>query len=428
MALVQQHFDSDSIEDVPEAVRAALGQTGIAAKIKPEQQIAVTAGSRGTANIAAVTRTVVDYILACGARPFILPAMGSHGGATAEGQQALLTHFGITETAIGCPIRSTMDVVQIGRTPDGLAVFLDGYASRADHIIVVNRVKPHTKFEGSIESGLMKMMAFGMGKHRGAALYHQAAIRFGLGHVIETVSAVVLARTPILCGIGLVENGYDQTAIVSAAAPNELVAMEKTLLKEARRRMARIPFAKIDLLIVDEIGKNISGTGMDTNVTGVNRDILGTFSAAPHTRRLFVRDLTPASEGNALGIGLADFTTTRLVNKIDRMKTYINCLTGISPEKGAIPMYFDTDRECLEAAVNCLGLTDAENIRIVHIRNTLNLEQISVSKAYLAEIENNDTLKVIGPWQPLPFGADGNLQTPFTGGSGKRKLPGNIQS
>lgn len=414
MALVQQEFDSDSIEDVPAAVRVALEQAGIAERIKPDQQIAITAGSRGITNIAAIIRTVVDYILTCDAHPFIFPAMGSHGGATAEGQQALLAQFGITESTMGCPIRSTMDVVQIDLTQDGLPVFLDKYASRADHIVVVNRVKPHTKFEGSIESGQMKMMAFGMGKHRGAALYHQSAIRFGMGRVIETVSKVILTQTPILCGIGLVENGYDQTAIIRAAASNELVEMEKTLLKEARLRMARIPFEKIDLLIIDEIGKNISGTGMDTNVTGVNRDILGTFSTTPHTRRLFVRNLSPASEGNALGIGLADFTTTRLVNKIDRKKTYINCLTGISPEKGAIPMYFDTDRECLEAAFTSLGLPDAENVRIVHIPNTLNLEQISVSKAYLKEIEHNGTLEIISPWQPLPFEPDGNLQTPFT--------------
>lgn len=409
MALVQQEFDSDSIEDVPAAVRVALEQAGIADQIKPDQQIAITAGSRGITNIAAIIRTVVDYILTCDAHPFIFPAMGSHGGATAEGQQALLAQFGITESAMGCPIRSTMDVVQIGQTLDGLAVFLDDYASQADHIIVVNRVKPHTKFEGPIESGLVKMMAFGVGKHRGAALYHQAAIRLGMGRVIETVSEVVLTQTPTLCGIGLVENGYDQTAIISAAASNELVEMEKTLLKEARQRMARIPFEKIDLLIIDEIGKNISGTGMDTNVTGVNRDILGTFSTTPHTRRLFVRDLTPESEGNALGIGLADFTTTRLVNKIDRRKTYVNCLTGISPEKGAIPMFFDTDRECLEAVFTSLGLPDSENVRIVHIRNTLNLEQISVSKAYFTEIEHNDTLKIISPWQRMTFRSDGTL-------------------
>jgi hypothetical protein len=413
MALVQQKFNSDSIADVPAAVRAAMEQVGIANQIKPDKQIAITAGSRGITNIAAIIGAVADYIGTCGAHPFIFPAMGSHGGATSEGQQALLAQFNITESAMGCPIRSTMDVVQIGQTPDGLAVFLDEYASRADHLIVVNRVKPHTKFEGPIESGLMKMLAFGIGKHRGAALYHQAAVRLGMGRVIETVSKVVLNQTPILCGIGLVENGYDQTSIVGAATPDDLVEMEKALLKEARRRMARLPFEAIDLLIIDEIGKNISGTGMDTNVTGVNRDILGTFSSEPRTRRLFVRDLTPESEGNALGIGLADFTTARLVNKIDRKKTYINCLTGISPEKGAIPIYFDTDRECLEAALTTLGLPDAEQVRVVHIRNTLNLEQISVSKAYLAEIEHYDTLKIISSWEPLAFRSDGNLQSPF---------------
>jgi len=306
-----------------------------------------------------------------------------------------------------------MEVDEIGKTRDGLSVFLDRFARGADHIIVINRVKPHTKFEGPIESGLMKMMAIGMGKHTGARLYHQAAVGYGMTRVIETVGRVVMENAPVLCGLGLVENGYDRTAIIRAVLPENLAEAEKKLLDEARRRMARIPFADIDLLIIDEIGKNISGTGMDTNVTGVNRDILGTFNAEPRTRRLFVRDLTPETEGNALGIGFADFTTTRLVEKIDRQKTYINCLTGISPEKGAIPMHFETDRECIEAAIHCLGMVTPETLRIVHIRNTLSLETLNVSRAYLPEIQRNNALEIIGKWQPMAFGADGNLITPF---------------
>jgi hypothetical protein len=421
MILVQQTFDRTTVKDIPGAVAAELERIGVRSKVKSGQKVAITAGSRGIANIALVIKAVADFMKGCGAEPFIFPAMGSHAGATAEGQKALLATYGISEKSMGCPILSTMEVDEIGRNPDGLPIFLDKYARTADHIVVVNRVKPHTKFEGPIESGLMKMMAIGMGKHHGADLYHKACVQFTMNRVIETVGLVVMAKSPVLCGLALVENGYDQTAIVRALLPEELFEEEKKLLLEARRRMARIPFPDIDLLIIDEMGKNISGTGMDTNVTGVNRDILGTFSTEPRTKRLFVRDLTPESEGNAVGIGLADFTTTRLVKKIDRKKTYINCITGISPEKAAIPMYFDGDRECVETAINCLGMVKPEEVRIVHIRNTLMLEKLSVSKAYQPEIEKLPELKIIGQWQPLAFGPDQNLISPFSDQTGGQR-------
>lgn len=413
MAVIEQTFDPFRIADVPAAVRGELDRLGIRGDIGGGRTVAITAGSRGISDIAAVLRAVVAFVASCGGRPFIFPAMGSHGGATAEGQRHLLAGYGITEAAMGCPIESTMAVDEIGRTPDDLPVYIDRCAGAADHIVVVNRVKPHTKFEGPIESGLMKMMAIGAGKHEGAKLYHRASVPLGMGRVIETVGRVVMEKAPVLCGLGLVENGYDRTALIRAARPAGLEAMEKELLVEARRRMARIPFAEIDLLIVDEMGKNISGTGMDTNVTGVNRDILGTFSSEPRTRRLFVRDLTPETEGNALGIGFADFTTRRLVEKIDRHKTTVNCLTGISPEKGAIPLYFDTDRECIEAAVHCLGMTTPEALRIVHIRNTLCLTELCVSRACLEGVETRQSLTIATPWRPMAFTEGGDLISPF---------------
>ena len=340
--------------------------------------------------------------------------MGSHGGATADGQKALLAGLGITASTMGCDIRSATDTDRIGTTEDGVPVFADRRARMADHLIVVNRVKPHTKFEGRIESGLMKMMAIGIGNIDGARQCHQAAVRLGMDRVIETVGETVLSELPVLCGLGLVENGYDRLALIQALAPEDIPDRERALLLQAREKMAKIPFGDIDLLIVDEMGKNISGTGMDTNVTGVNRDMLGTFATGPRTRRLFVRDLTPETAGNAMGVGFADFTTTRLVEKIDRQKTYVNCLTGISPEKGAIPMYFDTDRECIEAAIRCLGMETAEGLRLVHIKNTLYLEKISVSQAYAEVVEKSDSLQVIGEWSPMIFDAEGNLISPFS--------------
>lgn len=413
MALIEQTLDAEQISDIHETVFMALDSIQIRDKVRTGHRVAITAGSRGIADIDHVTRAVVDYMKDCGARPFIFPAMGSHAGASAEGQTNLLGGYGITETAMGCPIHSSMDVDDIGQTPDGLSIVADRFARNSDHIVVINRVKPHTKFEGPVESGLMKMLAIGMGKHEGAKRYHQAAVRLGMGEVIQTVGEVILEKLPVLCGLGLVENGYDQLATIRGVPSNAMVQHEKELLIEARKRMARIPFSVIDLLIVDEMGKNISGTGMDTNITGVNRDILGTFSSDPRAKRLFVRDLTPETKGNAIGIGLADFTTTRLINKIDRQKTYINSLTGISPEKAAIPMYFDTDRECMDAAIQCLGMVPADELRVVHIKNTRSLKKLNVSMAYNNEIQKNVSLKMIGEWKNMSFNPEDNIRSPF---------------
>lgn len=412
MALIEQAFDPERIGDVHGGVFRELERIGARTNLATGEKVAITAGSRGIAGIAGVIRAVVDYVSSCGAVPYIFPAMGSHGGGTADGQVSVLASLGITESAMGCGIRSTMQTDEIGRTADDLPVFADRWARSADHLIVVNRIKPHTKFEGPIESGLMKMLAIGVGNREGARHCHKASVQLGMNRVIQTVGSTALSKLPVLCGIGLVENGYDQLAIVRALEPDDIFDQEKELLVQARKKMARIPFSEIDLLIVDEMGKNISGTGMDTNVTGVNRDILGTFTSAPRTRRLFVRDLTPESEGNALGVGFADFTTTRLVQKIDRQKTYINCMTAISPEKGAIPMYFDTDRECIEAAIRCLGADTAEDLRLVHIRNTRSLQRLSVSKIFSDEIEENDGLTILGGWSPMAFDDAGNIIPP----------------
>jgi hypothetical protein len=413
MAIVRQSFDTQRIADISKKIDAEMHKIRFQEKIIPGQSVAITAGSRGIADIARVVQLVAANLKMAGAKPFIFPAMGSHGGATAKGQERLLAGFGITRSETGCPVRSSMEVDEIGHTADGLPVFVDRLARGADHLVVINRVKPHTKFEGPIESGMVKMMAVGMGKHKGAETVHRASVRFGMGHVVQSIGKVVLEKMPFLFGVGLVENACHQLAEIRFVSPDSLFEEEAGLLALARRKMARIPFSDIDLLIVDEMGKDISGTGMDTNITGVNRDILGGFSSLPRTKRLFVRDLTPQTGGNALGIGFADFTTARLVRKIDREKTTINCLAGISPEKGAIPLYFDTDRECLEAAVHCLGTPPPDALRIVHIRNTRYLENLSVSKAYQKEMNKNDTLEQISDWAQLSFDEQANLISPF---------------
>lgn len=409
MMRVRQSFDRTAIADIPATVRAELKKIGLERRLLPGQRIGLTGGSRGVANMALVLKTVVDVLKSLGARPFIFPAMGSHGGATAEGQRAMLAHYDVTEAFTGAPILASMETVEISRTPDRVPVYIDKHAFAADGIIVINRIKPHTKFKASIESGLMKMMAIGMGKQKGAEYYHKASIQHTFPKIIVDAGREVMKKAPVLCGLGLVENGYDQTAVIAAVLPAELEEREKELLVLAKRMMPRLPFNDIDLLIIDEMGKNISGTGIDPNITGRNRDILGVFPHPVNVKRLFVRDLTSSSGGNATGIGFADVTTRRLVEKIDRTATYMNCITGISLEKAAIPMHFDTDQECLRVALGSLGLIPPEKSRVVRIKNTLQLDEVEVSEIHGDELRGRTDLEVLAGPYPLAFDAQGNL-------------------
>ncbi|GFM35680.1 lactate racemase domain-containing protein [Desulfovibrio psychrotolerans] len=416
LAPVLQQFDNTCIDDVRTAVCTAVtalreDAAGGMRPVVPGQTVAITAGSRGIDRIAEVTAALVEACRRMGLEPFIVPSMGSHGGATAEGQVRVLASLGITEESVGAPIRSSMQVVRLGETADGIPVFMDALAMQADHIVIANRVKSHTKFKAPIESGLFKMACIGLGKHEGAALYHKLAIRHGFAHVIRAAGRVALAKSPILFGLGLVENAFGKLHTVRAMAPQTLEAEEEALLTLSKSLAPGLPFHDIDLLIVDAIGKNISGTGMDVNVTGRNRDILGDFTSTPRVSRIFVRDLTPESEGNALGIGFADFTTDRLVNAMDYAKTVTNALTGISPEKAAIPIHYPSDRQALQAALHSLGDWQPETVRIVRIANTLRLEQLYASPALLAAQENASApaLRQTAPARPITFMQDGNL-------------------
>jgi hypothetical protein len=417
MAMVEQHFDPQRIDDIPAEIAREIAGLSLQQKIKQGDTIAITAGSRGIVNIDIITKAVVDELRKRGAQPFIFPAMGSHGGATVEGQLKILKEYGITESSMGCPLRSTMEVVYLGEAADGYPVHVDKYAMEGDHIVVINRIKPHTKFTGPIESGLMKMMAIGMGKQKGAEYYHKAAIKLTFPKIVETVGLEVIRKCPILFGLGIVENGYDQTCLIKALLPRDIPEGEKALLIAAKERMACLPFDEIDVLVVDQFGKNISGTGMDVNVTGRNRDIQPWDIPIPQVKRIFVRDLTDESEGNALGIGMADFTTKRFIQKMDRKKTYINCLTGVCPEKGAIPMYFDSDLEALEACFMTIGKIPVNSVRLVHIKSTLHLTKMHVSRGFEREISEQPNLRLVGAWNEVVFDKDGNIISPFTSGS-----------
>jgi hypothetical protein len=409
MIRLRQTFDRTKVADIAGSVQAELKKLALEKRVRKGQRIALTGGSRGITNIALILKSVADYVKSLGAMPFIFPAMGSHGGATAEGQTAMLDHYHVTEAFTGAPVLSSMEAVEISKTRDGVPVFIDKNAFEADGIIVINRIKPHTKFKAPIESGLMKMMAIGMGKQQGAEYYHKAAIQYTFPKIIIDAGREVLRKAPILCGLGLVENGYDQTAVIAALLPEELEEREKELLVMAKAMMPRLPFNEIDLLIIDEMGKEISGTGIDPNVTGRNRDILGVFPHPVNVKRLFVGDLTPYSNGNANGIGFADVTTQRLVDKIDRASTYMNCITAISLEKAAIPMHFETDRECIEVALGSIGLIHPKRSRIVRIKNTLQLDEVEVSDIYMDEIHRRPDLEILEGPHPLSVDVRGDL-------------------
>ncbi|MEX1327612.1 MAG: DUF362 domain-containing protein [Desulfobacterales bacterium] len=408
MYRIRQKFDDTRVDDIRETVKAELGGLSWSA-IRPGDRVAITAGSRGIADIAQILGAIVDFFKSLEAEPFLFPAMGSHGGATAEGQVAMLAQLGVTEASVKAPIVSSMETAEIGLTGDNIPVFMDKNALAADHIVVVNRIKSHTKFKAPIESGLMKMMAIGMGKLNGAQLYHKAAVPYSFFKIITDAARMVLTKTPIICAVGILENAYGQTAKISALKAAEIESQEQDLLHLSKKMMAKLPFNEIDLLIVDEMGKDISGVGIDPNITGRNRDILGVFPHPVQVKRLFVRDLTDGSKGNATGIGLADITTQRLVDKIDYAATYKNCITGLSPEKAAVPMHFGNDRDAIEVALGCVGLVSAARSKIVRIKNTLRLDLLEVSEAYAEMLQKRPDLEIVAGPNCMEFSSEHNL-------------------
>ena len=412
MARVRQRLYASSLTDIEGVVTAALGSCSALHKIEKGAGIAVAVGSRGIDGIARVTAACIGFFKEIGCRPFIVPAMGSHGGGTPEGQEKILAGLGITAASMGAPIRSDMSTVPIGRLDCGMKVFVAREALAADYIFPVNRIKPHTKFVGDIESGLAKMLVVGLGKIDGAAETHRYAVSETFD-IIRRAAEYMISSCPVAGGLAVLEDGHGRIDRVEVVSSPELIKREKSLLAEAYRKMARIPFDWVDILVVDKIGKDISGIGMDSNVTGRHRDITGDFFTAPHVRRIFVRNLSPASDGNANGIGLADFTTTRLVKAIDRDKTRVNALAAISPEKAAIPMAFDTDREAILAATGSCGLASPETARIIRIEDTRHLETMFVSRAFESDISSNSGLILTSEWSEMIFDDQGNLADGF---------------
>lgn len=408
MVRIRQLFDvPPPVKDIPQTVRDALRPLIPTLKIMPGETVAITAGSRGVANIVVITKTLVEELKAIGALPFIVPAMGSHGGAAAEGQVDVLRHLGITEDSMGVPIRSSMEVVQVGETL-GFPVYLDKVAFEADHIALVARIKPHTDFKGDIESGFYKMMAIGLGKHKGATIYHRAFPQHGYAKTIRHVGCEILKKARVALGLGIIENAYDQTARIEAVLPDEMERKEAELLGMAKSWMMRLPLDEVDVLVVDEIGKNISGQGMDTNVVGRLPHRFGE-PFGPKIARIVVLDLTEETCGNALGIGMADFTTSRLVKKIDRGVTYMNAVTAMTLDAAKIPAYFDTDRETIDAALDTIGLVEPRAAKVIRIKNTLMLGEVEVSETCMHLLKGRKDLVQLNDPEELQFDQHGNL-------------------
>jgi hypothetical protein len=407
---VRQHFPDRSIKDIPATIARELAGAGFGTALKPGARVAIGVGSRGIANIDRIVRSVVDFWKSRGCAPLLFPAMGSHGAATAEGQASVLAHLGVTEAAMGCPVISALDVVSLGKTPDGIEAFMDRNAFESDGVFLVGRVKWHTDFAGKIESGLFKMMAIGLGKFAGAQNYHTYAYRLGLEHVIRTVGRQVLKSGKILGGLAILEDANHSTAQLTAVPVSQMEQKEEELVALVKTWMGRIPM-DANILIVDEIGKIFSGAGMDTKV--VNRGVNGQYNpwdTAPNFDRIFVRALSEHTYGNGVGLGMADVIHDRLLSAIDWNPTRINSLTASTPACIRTPIHFSSDRECLDRIWPTVGKHRQEEVTIAWIANSLELRTLKLSENLRAEIEKNPALEITGPAEEFEFDSRGDLQ------------------
>jgi hypothetical protein len=409
-----QNYPPSRKLDFATLIKEQFAQQGLREKVTPGMRIALGVGSRGITNLKEIVKAALGVLSEAGARPFIVPAMGSHGGATAEGQIQVLAEYGVTSQSMGVPVEASMAVKKIGTAFDGVDVVFSVPAFEADGVVVLNRVKPHTDFRGTLGSGIQKMLVIGFGKQVGANNAHRAAAHMGYEVVLREIARVILGTAPIFCGIALVEDQHHQTAEIEVLRPENIVREEGRLFKKAESLLARLPFDEIDLLIVDRIGKDISGSGMDTNVIG--RDIAGYMSTlrssstvTPRVSRIFVRDLTPASNGNGIGIGMADFTTARFVKSLNLQYTYMNALTSLGMLGAKIPIYFDTDRDAIQAALASLAAPQPEKLRVVRIADTLNLERFQASEACVGATNGHPGVTTAGAPRAMEFDSAANL-------------------
>lgn len=409
---IRQRFPSLRIDDLEAAVGQSLDRAGLPAKIRPGQRVAIAVGSRGIAELPRIIRAVVRFVAETGGEPIIVPAMGSHGGATGEGQKALLASLGIDADSMQCPIESSMETVTAGSLADNAPIQFDAVSSRADHVLLVNRIKPHTRLVGPLQSGLVKMLMVGLGKRAGASLYHQIFPRYDyrLERLARQAVPLLIQAMPITLGLAIVEDAYDQPSWIEAVEPDDFLSREPELLQMADSRMARLPFERADLLIIDRIGKEISGTGMDTNVVGrKTSDKAATEHEWPKVRQIYVRSLSDKTAGNAAGIGIAEYCRGELVRAMNRDVTQINCLTSNHVTAAAIPLHLETDAEVLAAALTQGDGAGRDQVKWMWIPDTLQLSNVACSHAYWTQAGDREDLDVLGSPERLSFDSAGNL-------------------
>jgi hypothetical protein len=413
---VRQVVEAPRLDDVVVRAREVLEAFGLEHRVAAGDRVAIGVGSRGIRALVPLLVTLVGAVRRAGAEPCLVPCMGSHGGATADGQAAVLAELGVTEAAVGAPVVSTMDSVEVARSCFGAPVWASPDLLSADAVILVNRIKPHTDFSGSIESGIAKLLVIGAGKHRGAVEAHRLFVRHGFSVVIEEYAQLLLDRLPVLCALAVIENQLDETAELHLLSSDEVLAREPALLLRARELMPALGLSRLDCLVVDQMGKDVSGSGMDTNVIGRKPPCDGV-AEGPEITRIFVRDLTTATGGNAIGVGLADFTTTRLIAGIDPDATRINALTAMAPDIARLPLAFDDDAEALAAACATSGAASSAEFRMAWIRNTRDVGEILVSEALSVEVSDSAGLEVLeGPF-PFPLDDAGRFEPGWISGS-----------
>ncbi|MEH7224706.1 lactate racemase domain-containing protein [Bacillus sp. JJ1566] len=398
MIKIRQNFHAPEVNNVKEAVHEAIRTAGVLTGVDAGDRVAIAVGSRGVASLPELVRETVHAVKSVGGNPFIVPAMGSHGGATAAGQVDVLEQLGVTEDAIGAPILATMEVVEIGRLPNGLPIYMDYHAYKADKIIVINRIKPHTAFRGPVESGLMKMITIGLGKQKGAEAAHAFSFKYMAEHVVE-MAKIAIERTPIIFGLGSLENAYDRPAKIVAIPAEDLIHREPDLLIEAKSLMPTIMFDPIDVLVVDELGKDISGDGMDPNITG--RYATPYASGGPQVTRIAVLGLTEKTHGNANGIGLADVSTQKVMDQTILEKGYANALTSTVTQVVKLPMILENEELAVKAAIKTCNAFDLSKARIVRIKNTLEIQEIWISESMLEEAKSLDSIDILSNPAPM---------------------------
>ena len=407
MVRIRQNFPRPVVSDIPASVREAMGK--LLPQVAEGHTVGLTVGSRGIRNILPILETAIACVREKGATPVLLSAMGSHGGGTAAGQKEILDSLGITQERLGAKILLCDTGREIGATSTGLTAYMLEHAWEVDAIIPINRVKTHTSFKAEVESGLIKKLVVGLGGPPGATQFHNMGKSELLGPMLMDIGRIILAKMPVIGGIAIVENACEETAKIAAIQPDEMIEAERELLLYSKELMPCLPAARIDGLVVEEIGKNYSGTGMDTNIIGRLRIQGEAEMPSPVIRYISVLDLSEASHGNAHGIGLADFVTRKLVDKIDRNATYLNCLTVTFVTRAFIPMYFDTEKETLDTMMHCLRQTPRDELRLVFIPNTLFLGECYVSEALAKELAGNERFEILSIPAPVEFDGSGNL-------------------